>query len=281
MRPDGKRILAENPLYNLMPYVLTKRYDAMNMVTLDIPEAPLRAYMNAKRAEKQPMSHLALLLTAYLRAVEKYPALNRFISGNHKIYQRNNISVAMVVLRPGGGSTMSKIILNEGDTVFDVQRKITDYVDTNRQGGGEQSGQAETNGLDKLVNFLLHTGPLLNILMWALRFTDRHGLLPRAITDASPFHASLLVSNLASIRCNHIYHHVYEFGTTSIAITLGNMREVPKRLRNGNVDLVRCIPMGVVMDERIESGHYLNSAFAYMKKYLDDPVLLEQKPVLQ
>ena len=39
--------------------------------------------------------------------------------------------------------------------------------------------------------------------------------------------------------------------------------------------------MGVVMDERIESGHYLNSAFAYMKKYLDDPVLLEQKPVLQ
>ena len=180
MRPDGKRILAENPLYNLMPYVLTKRYDAMNMVTLDIPEAPLRAYMNAKRAEKQPMSHLALLLTAYLRAVEKYPALNRFISGNHKIYQRNNISVAMVVLRPGGGSTMSKIILNEGDTVFDVQRKITDYVDTNRQGGGEQSGQAETNGLDKLVNFLLHTGPLLNILMWALRFADRHGLLPRA-----------------------------------------------------------------------------------------------------
>ena len=214
MRPDGKRILAENPLYNLMPYVLTKRYDAMNMVTLDIPEAPLRAYMNAKRAEKQPMSHLALLLTAYLRAVEKYPALNRFISGNHKIYQRNNISVAMVVLRPGGGSTMSKIILNEGDTVFDVQRKITDYVDTNRQGGGEQSGQAETNGLDKLVNFLLHTGPLLNILMWALRFADRHGLLPRAITDASPFHASLLVSNLASIRCNHIYHHVYEFGAT-------------------------------------------------------------------
>ena len=33
--------------------------------------------------------------------------------------------------------------------------------------------------------------------------------------------------------------------------------------------------------ERKYMAHYLNAAFAYMKKYLDDPVLLEQKPVLQ
>ena len=280
MRADGKRVIAENPLYNLMPYVLTKRYDAMNMITLDIPEPPLRAYMNEKRKEGKQISHLALILTAYLRAVEQYPALNRFISGTHKIYEHKDITAAMVVLRPGGGSTMSKIFLEKGDTVFDVQEKIMDYVNTNRQEGNEDSIQGETNGLDKIVNFFLHSGPLLDILMWILRFADKHGLLPKKVTDASPFHTSLLISNLASIRCNHIYHHVYEFGTTSMAITMGNMREVPKRLRDGSIDLVRCIPLGVVMDERIEGGHYLNMAFACMKKYLSNPALMEERASL-
>ena len=42
MRSDGIRVIHDDPMYHLMPYFLTKRYDAMNMITLDIPEAPLR-----------------------------------------------------------------------------------------------------------------------------------------------------------------------------------------------------------------------------------------------
>ena len=79
-----------------------------------------------------------------------------------------------------------------------------------------------------------------------IRFLDNHGLLPQSLIDLTPFHASLLISNLASIRTNHIYHHVYEFGTTSIAITMGNMREVPRRTKDGIV-FDRCMPLGVVM----------------------------------
>ncbi|MCQ2439472.1 MAG: hypothetical protein MJ074_06895 [Oscillospiraceae bacterium] len=275
MRPDGVRVKAENPLYNLLPYVIPKRYDSMNMVTLDIPEAPLRAYMNEKRKENRSVSHLAIFLTAYLRMVEKYPALNRFIGGNHKIYEHKEISAGMVVLRPGGGETMIKLILDPGDTIFDVQNKINEMLETNRQAGNDEGVQGETNGLDKIVNFLLRSGPLLDFLMALLRFASSRGLLPKKITDASPFHSSLLISNLASIRCNHIYHHIYDFGTISVAMTLGNMREVPKRLRDGGIDLVRCIPVGVVMDERLENGNYYNSAFLYMKRYLSDPRLLE------
>ena len=51
MRCDGTRVMHEDPMYHLIPYFLTKRYDSMNMITLDIPEAPLRTYMNAKRRE--------------------------------------------------------------------------------------------------------------------------------------------------------------------------------------------------------------------------------------
>ena len=272
MRSDGTRVIHDDPMYHLVPYFLTKRYDAMNMITLDIPEAPLRAYMNAKRREGKNVSHLALVLTAYLLTVEEFPALNRFIVGK-KIYQHNDITAAMVVLKPGTDvDTMSKIRLTPGDDVFDVQKKITDYIEQNRQ-------QGEANGLDAIMNKLVkHTG-LLSVAVGLIRLADRLGILPRSLIDLSPFHASLLITNLASIRTNHIYHHVYQFGTTSISIAMGNMREVPRRSRDGYV-FDRCIPMGVVMDERIASGHYFAQAFSLLKKYLANPELMEREKLL-
>ncbi len=269
MRPDGILVKNEDPMYYLIPYFLTKRYDAMNMITLDIPEMPMRAYMNEKRKEGKQISHLALVLTAYLHTLEKYPALNRFIKG-HNIYQHKDIKVSMVVLKPDGSDTMSKIDLVPTDDVFDVQAKITGYIDQNRQVGEANSFDTAMKILTTKLRWLLP--PIIGLI----RFLDNHGLLPQSLIDLTPFHASLLISNLASIRTNHIYHHVYEFGTTSIAITMGNMREVPRRTKDGIV-FDRCMPLGVVMDERIASGHYMAQAFAQIKKYLADPSLMERE----
>ena len=102
MRCDGKPVSQDEPIYFLIPYFLTHRYDAMNMITVDVPEEPLRRYMNEKRKEGRPVNHMALLITAWLRTLSKYPDLNRFIGGR-RIYEHVDKTVAMVVLRPGGG----------------------------------------------------------------------------------------------------------------------------------------------------------------------------------
>ena len=107
---------------------------------------------------------------------------------------------------------------------------------------------------------------------------DKHNLLPRSIIEASPFHTSLTISNLASIRTNHIFHHTYNFGTTSVFVAIGNSREVPKRDKNGEIYFEKCMPFGVVMDERICSGSYFAMAFRKFSKYLSDPSLLEVPP---
>ena len=273
MRVDGRRVKGINAMYALVPQFLTRRYDAMNMITLDIPSEPMRQYMNEKRREGIHISHLALIIAAYLRMAAEFPHLNRFI-GNKKIYAHNDFTVSMVVLRPGHDEdTMSKIYLDFKDDIFAVQEKIMHYIDENRQ-------DDNANDLDKIMSILMKIPGLLGLAGYVLRFADRHGLLPKSIVKASPFHASLLISNLASIRTNHIYHHVYEFGTTSVAITLGNAREIP-HTRKGEVVLEKCIPMGVVMDERIASGHYFAQAFARMKAYLANPKLLEGPPTFE
>ena len=270
-RADGTRIRNENPMYYLIPQFLTKRYDAQNMITVDIPVEPLRRYMNEKRREGIAVSHIALILCAYLKAAEKFPALNRFIV-NKKIYQHNDFTVSMVVLRPGSANdTFSKIHLDFGDDILTVQRKIDEYINENRQDS--------ENPLDKLMGTLVGMSGLLSFACGALRWADKHNLLPKSIIEVSPFHASVLFSNLASIRTNHIYHHVYEFGTTSVGITMGNMREIPRTVK-GEIVLERCIPLGVVMDERICSGHYFAQVFSYIKELLNDPHLMEAPAAL-
>jgi len=253
-----------------MPYILKYRYDAMNMIEIDIPIAPMQSYLNEKRKLGYRFSHLGVVIAAYVRTAAEYPLLNRFIA-NKRIYQRNEFSIAMVVLKPGEmDGTMNKMYFNMEDDIFSVHETIDRYISENRAEG-------DTNDTDDLVRKLLNIPGMCNFAVGLFKCLDRFGLLPASLIKASPFHASMTVSNLASIRTNHIFHHTYDFGTTSVFITLGNMREVPVR-KGGEIVFERCLPMGVVMDERICSGSYFAAVFRRFKQYLTNPVLLEEPP---
>ena len=269
-RKDGKRVKNADPMYTIVPYIMNKRYDSMNMINLDIPVDPIKDYIKEKRSQGVYVSHLSVIIASYLRAMAHFPLLNRFIV-NCKIYARKDIDCAMVVLKEEDGEmegTMSKIRLEEEDTIFTVNDKLTKYIDKNREAENK-------NSTDRMIKKLLAFPGLARSGVGLFKFMDKHGLLPAKVIDASPFHTSFTITNLASLRTNYIYHHIYEFGTTSVFIAMGNTREVPFRTKNG-VEFRTCIPLGVVMDERICSGHYYAEAFKCMKKYLDNPRLLEK-----
>ena len=270
MRKDGKRVRNVDPMYSLIPYFLVRRYDAMNTISLDIPLEPIQKYLNAQRKNGKNISHLGIIIAAVLRATAEFPALNRFIV-NRKIYARNEFSVGMVVLKPGeANDTMNKIYFELEDDIFTVQEKIDRYVEENRRADNE-------NATDRIMRILLAIPGLIRFAADFLMFLDRHNLLPRAIIEASPFHATMGITNLASIRTNYIHHHIYDFGTMGMFISMGNTELVPMNRGGINV-LEKCIPLGVVMDERIASGHYFAAAFQRIRSYLKDPSLLEGPP---
>lgn len=271
MRADGKRVRKADPMYTVAAHIMSKRVDSMNMTTIDMPYEPLQAYINKKRKEGINISHMALFIAAYIRTMSEYPELNRFIV-NRKIYERNEIAVGMVVLKSleQHQGTMSKMYFEYDDTIFDVNDTINNYVNENREA-------PEKNGTEKIIKFLLSVPGLVNVGVRLFKILDRYGLLPKFIINMSPFHMSMGITNLASIRTNHIYHHCYEFGTTSIFFAMGNTREVPKR-KGGEIIFEKSIPVGVTMDERICSGSYFATAFKTLKRYLKHPELLEEKP---
>ena len=271
MRADGKRIKNADPMYTVAAYIMDKRVDSMNMITIDIPIEPIKEYLNEKRKQGKNISHMAVVLAAYIRTMKEFPELNRFVV-NRKIYQRNEIAVGMVVLKAGqvDHGTMSKMYFNENNTIFEVNDIIDKYVEENREA-------PDNNSTEKLIKILLSVPGILPIGVGIFKWLDKRGLLPKSIIDASPFHMSLGITNLASIRTNHIYHHCYEFGTTSVFMAMGNTREVPKR-KGDEIVFEKCMPIGVTMDERIASGSYFALAFRKMRAYLRNPELLELPP---
>ncbi|MBQ9735750.1 MAG: 2-oxo acid dehydrogenase subunit E2 [Clostridia bacterium] len=267
MRTDGKRVRNEVPDYYVGAHLMNKRYDALNMIEVDVPLAPISAYVREKRKEGRRVSHLGVILTAYLRTVAEFYKLNRFFV-NKRPYARTDLSIGMVVLKPGDtDGTTSKFFLEYENDIFDVQRVLDEYVDGNRKDG-------DTNRTDRIARFLVNMPGLLSIGVSFIKLLDHLGWLPKAIIDASPFHSSMVISNLASIGTNHIYHHVYHFGTTSVILTIGVTKEIPRR-HGDKVRFERCLPFGIVMDERICTGSYFAAAFARFKEYLADPTLLE------
>ncbi len=272
MRADGKRVRNMKPFFEIIPYIMNKRVDAQNYIMQEIDAEPLRTYINSKRGSGSSISHLSLVVAAFFKTALEFEQLNYFVV-NKKIYKRNHFCVSFVTLKSDGGDekteqTVVKVFLEHNDDNFAISKKINEAVNANRD-------VKNSNDMDKLLRRLMRFPGLAFVSVGLLKLFDRFGLLPRAVIDASPFHTSLFVTNMASIRANPIYHHLYEFGTTSIFAALGQNKKKLVMKRGGLLQQKTVLPIGIVTDERIASGHYYVSAFRRMEKYLLNPELLE------
>ena len=267
MRPDGKRVKGLTPIVSIIPYIMPQRYDAQNTVTEYIDEEVIKQYIREKRRGGTRLNHMAVIMAAYYKAVQKNPKLNYFIM-NRKIYERNHFCVSFVMLKKRADGTPDetslKIYLQPNDTVFTINQRIQDAIAKNND-------STYNNTTDKFVSFLFSVPGLVRFVVWLARNLDKIGLLPRFVIDLSPFHTSLFITNLASIKTSFIHHHCYEFGTTSVFICMG--KPVPG-YPVANMDK-KVMPLGIVMDERICTGYEYATFCNDFRYYLRHPEELE------
>ena len=124
-RSDGRKLKHADPMYTVGAHIMNQRIDALNMVKIDIPVQPMHDYLREQKKQGHQLSHIGLILAAFVRTVAEYPQLNRFIV-NKRLYAREQVVVSMVVLQPGtdDGETESKMYFNVEDDVYTVQQKI-------------------------------------------------------------------------------------------------------------------------------------------------------------
>ena len=117
---------------------------------------------------------------------------------------------------------------------------------------------------------------LIKFLIGIIKWLDKHGSLPKGLIDVSPFHCSCYLTNMKSLRTDAIYHHLYEFGTTSMFISMGKEEELAVIDDADEVAKSKIMKLGFTIDERISDGFYYAKALKLFKKYLTNPELLLQ-----
>lgn len=271
MRRDGYRIYSKDPMSEIIPYIMPKRYDASNSIKVDIDLEIIQDYTRKCRKEGKNVSHMAIIICAYLRLVSQNPLLNRFVM-NKKIYTRNHFCVSFVTLKKGGlGDTVSKLYFDLDDDIFTVSDKLNATIEQNQKSDSD-------NSLDRIMSRLISIPFLLRTAIGVFKVWDIYVGLPFKLIHASPFHTSLFVTNLASIRTDTVYHHLYEFGTTGIFVSMGQPIMKVMLDSEGKPYQKKVMRIGIVTDERIASGHYFGRCFRELRKYLENPEVLEEKP---
>ncbi len=277
-RRDGRRLRTLPPMSMVSPYIMKTRAGAQNKVhyTLDIER--IEEYIHKKRAEGlKSFGVLHVLVAAYVRTVAARPAINRFISGQ-KIYARHDIETIMAIkmsMTLDAPDTMIKLKFAPTATADDVYHAFVKEIDANR---GE--GAAEESDFDKLARVLRYIpGLLLRFTVSILSFLDYFGLLPRFLTNLSPFHGSMVITSMGSLGIPPIYHHLYDFGNVPIFVAYGAKKKmiVPQR-GTGEPEYKKFLDFTVTTDERICDGYYFASALKQLCSILQNPEILDTPP---
>lgn len=275
-RKDGRRLRTLPPVTQLTTFIMVKRNDACNQFNGSIEVSATDRWLREKRQSGyKGIGVLHLLLAAYVRVLSQLPGLNRFVSGQ-RIYARNTIEINMMVKRGlsvDAEETLAKIRCEPTDTIFDIYRRVNSAVDEVKAGSGGDSGT------EKAAAALLKIpGLFLKFAMWIINLMDYFGWLPRSLTDVSPFHGSLIVTDLGSLAIPPIYHHLYNFGNLPVFLAFGAKRHVVELDRHGQPVERKYVDYKITCDERIVDGSYYAMAFKLLKYYMKNPQELEQPP---
>ena len=153
-----------------------------------------------------------------------------------------------------------------------VYRKMNEKIDEIKYGGEDNNTEQVAGALLKLPRFLLR------FAIGCLRVMDYFGIIPQKLLDASPFHGSMIITDMGSLGIPPIYHHLYNFGNLPMFIAFGAKRKAVELDREGKAVERKYIDFMAVMDERVCDGYYYASSFKYMKMFMHNPSLLEVPP---
>lgn len=274
-RRDGELVNDGDLFHVVFPYIMPGRNESAVYLrhTIDIDE--MQDYIRMRRRGGERITMFQMLLTTLSHILYLRPKLNRFIAGR-RLYQRNNFEVLFQVklqMTDDAPASTAKLSFDGSENLDEVVRATNAEIAEIRKG-------EEASWEDKLIGMTAKMPRwFLRILAQIFRFMDFHGLMGKTMMEAIPLYSSCFLSHIGSIGGPAPYHHLYEFGTCSIFITLGRMYERPHKNRHGELEWRRCMDLCVTADERICDGFYFIRSIKMADEFFENPELLEISPV--
>ena len=272
-RYDAYRVRDIDGVHHYMAYLMPKRTDAEVYINEKIDVTDLLEYIKEKNASgERKVTMFHCVIAAVARTIKMRPLLNRYISGKH-YYMRHDISMGFTVKKKFEDHAEETLMIyhpKDDQNVCAITDKLTPKVAIAKKDDGGMKVDDILNIVKKFPKFIMH------LFMAFMRFTDNHGLMPKGFSSVDPNYVTVMLSNLGSIKCDAVYHHLNNFGTNGIVITIG---EIHKEiiLDENNQQVVRdIVNIGVTLDERIADGFYFARSLKLIKHLFKNPQLLDK-----
>lgn len=271
-RRDGKLLKNIDSMHFIMPLMYPNRCDNEAFISEQIDITNVMEYLEKKNASGPDYKYnfFQVMVTAVLKTITLRPQLNRFIT-NGNLYQRNEVTSAFTIKKifsDNGEEALAFIHSRGEDTIDSIHDEIYRQVSYVRHEGKDKS----TESMDILQKTPL---PLKKALGVGARFLDRHGWMPQSVIETDPFQSSVVLANLGSIKLKSGYHHLTNWGTTSVFVIIGEMKKRPFYDEEGNTEMRMSVDIGLTVDERISDGYYCSKSIRLLKHLLENPELLE------
>ena len=216
-RYDGRKLKATKSdlFFSLIPHIMRTRMDCQCFFEERIDLEPIERLLRGLRLKgHKDIKIYHVFMAGMLRTISQKPRVNRFVAGRN-IYARDHINFSIAIKRSmsdDGEETTIKPMFDPYDTLLDVAKKVNDTY---------AASVFSDNDTDKFVSTLCKMPNFVRrFIVFAARNLDKIGLMPKFIHEISPFHSTAFITDVGSLCISSIYHHLYEFGTTSMFISL-------------------------------------------------------------
>ena len=274
-RRDGRLLRSLPAFAKFIPYIMPTRNDAHVFYDESFEITAVDRFLRKLRVDGyKGIGMLHFLIAAYIRCVSMLPGLNRFIAGR-RVYAHNDITVVMTVKRSlsiDATETTIKVHFEPTDTILDVYRKMNEKIEEIKTSEEDNNTEEVAEALTKAPRFLLRFAIAI------LRMLDYFGLIPDSLIEASPFHGSMIITDLGSLRIGPVFHHIYNFGTLPVFIAFGAKRHAYEIDRRGQLADRKYVDCKFVLDERITDGHYYAQFLQAYRYLFEHPEILEKAP---
>ncbi len=274
-RWDGRRVKVPG-LQTIMGHLYPNRCDNEVYLHDKFDVTDLLEFVKEKNEEhpevKTTLFHC--MIAAITKMIRERPLMNRFFQGR-RCYERYDISVAFVAKLAFDDHAEEALIVyvpKDEDNVDSVSQAVVDRVNKVRAKGTENKG-----GIDDLLDkFAKIPRPLLMFVLKIVKWLDFWGKSPKAITDGDPNYATAFLSNLGSIKCPAVYHHLNNFGTNSMMITIGTIHDEEVLMPDGTKQIRKIVDIGATLDERIGDGFYFARSLKLVHHICAHPEILDR-----
>ena len=271
---EHRRLKSLSPMATMIPFIMVDRVGSQNFITDTMDVEKLEKYMKEKQQQGMTnISMMHIMIAAYVRLVASRPGLNRFIRGQ-RVWTKRHVDVSLTIKKEmtlDSPDTVVKISLLPDATIEDVYNALNEKIVGYRDNPG--------GSFDDTARVLSYIPALLlKGVVALLRGMDYFGLIPKFLTDLSPFHCSYFITSMGSLGIPPIYHHLYDFGTCPVFFAFGAKRRVYEPDAEGVIKRKAYIDYTFVLDERICDGFYYASAMRVLKGIFRNPWQLDNPP---